>query len=173
MKKFKNHDELVEKLAEMIINLDIAKNEYQTDIYLYYDRTTGKAKLTEFINVGGNSWLNDSHYTVYCDAEHNECIYDMFEGFKDIAMALEITEKELTAKIVKQYDCDEEYAQSYLYDYINDNDDVSEKLEEVYADFMRTDMKSEYIISAENHICEAEENVLNNEEEYEDYEERM
>lgn len=73
-----NYNEIVENLAEMLKQFDIDENMYQTDVYMYVDEN-GNATLETFTNVGGNSWLDDDHYTIYSDKEHYE------GGFNDWA----------------------------------------------------------------------------------------
>lgn len=69
MKKIKNREELIEQLADMMIDLDAEGNLYQTDIYLYVD-DEGNGTLDTYQNVGGNSWLDDDHITIYSDMPH-------------------------------------------------------------------------------------------------------
>ncbi len=61
--KLKNYDELIPQIARMI--LDHLKNHtrYQEDIYLYVD-ADGVGTLELFQNSGGNSWIDDNHYTL-------------------------------------------------------------------------------------------------------------
>lgn len=61
MKKYseiaKNHRN---EIIEAIKALEKSDPQVQTDLYLYPDGTT-----EEFINVGGNSWLDNEHKVVY------------------------------------------------------------------------------------------------------------
>lgn len=66
-----NYDQILEELTNLLIDFDLDQNEYQTDVYLYIGED-GKARLDTFINVGGDSWLNDDHITIYCDRPHYE-----------------------------------------------------------------------------------------------------
>lgn len=70
-----NYDEVREALIESIADLETRKNRYQTDIYLYIDEN-GHGTIDTFANVGGNSWLNDDHITIYTDREHYETKLD-------------------------------------------------------------------------------------------------
>lgn len=55
-----------DKLIEAIIALEKSDPKYQVDLYLYPDGSTD-----EFVNVGGNSWLNDDHIKIYsCNHEY-------------------------------------------------------------------------------------------------------
>ena len=74
MLRLKNHDEIYEALVEQLKEFAISKNKYQTDVYLYVK--DGKGTIDTFTNVGGNSWLNDDHITIYSDKEHFETIMD-------------------------------------------------------------------------------------------------
>lgn len=74
MLRLKNHDEVYEALVEQLKEFAITKNKYQTDIYLYVK--DGNGTVYTFTNVGGNSWLNDDHTTIYSDKEHCETIMD-------------------------------------------------------------------------------------------------
>lgn len=71
-----NEDEIREELTDMIMELDKARRQHHTDIYLYIDEE-GKGKLHEFENPGGNSWIDDDHYTLYTDKPHYDDL-DMF-----------------------------------------------------------------------------------------------
>ena len=48
-----------EKLAELMKKVHLGNYPFQIDIYLYPD-----GSVDDFVNVGGNSWLNDDHITV-------------------------------------------------------------------------------------------------------------
>lgn len=83
MKKITNLDEVKRNLFDMIFELEFEENEYQTDIYAYYDEETGKVALEYFENVGGNSWLDDDHITVYTDGPHYDKLEDEFDFADD------------------------------------------------------------------------------------------
>lgn len=83
-----NREEIVEKLAEMLIDFAKARHPYQSDVYLYYDEATCTASLDIFDNIGGNGWLDDDHYTIYSDRPHynnDDCIDDncIDEAYQD------------------------------------------------------------------------------------------
>lgn len=65
----KNHDQVVERLTQIIVNFQKRLNGFQTDVYGYLNKD-GTIRLETFINVGGNSWKNDGHILVYSDYEH-------------------------------------------------------------------------------------------------------
>ena len=81
--EIKNYDEIRENLADMLVQFDKdANTDYQTDVYLYYDEKEKTARLDTFVNVGGNSWLNDDHKTIYTDKEHYN------SGLKDFGVEI-------------------------------------------------------------------------------------
>ena len=91
--KVNNYEGLVEKLTDMIIDLDVENAPFQVDVYLYVDEE-GDWSLDEFINVGGNSWRNDDHITVYSYKGG----YDSYEG--------DMTDEEKKDFLVSEYLCD-------------------------------------------------------------------
>lgn len=80
-----NANELKDELMELIKSYEFEKNEYQTDVYLYVDEETNTGSLYEFVNIGGNSWLNDDHYVLYIDKQHHESIWDFYMSGDDLA----------------------------------------------------------------------------------------
>ena len=108
MKELKNRAEIVAELAKMLREFDLALNPYDTDVYLYYDENEKTAELDTFVNVGGNSWLNDDHYTIYTDCEHHETDFDFFDNLDDLADAVGIRKEELIKKAAKYADIDVE-----------------------------------------------------------------
>lgn len=73
-----NREQIIEQLAELLKQFDKDGNDYQTDVYMYVD-DQGNGMLDTFVNVGGNSWLDDDHYTVYSDKAH----YEAYNGYYD------------------------------------------------------------------------------------------
>lgn len=71
----KNKEKVLAELIEQIKEFTISHNEYQTDVYLYIDED-GNGTIDTFTNVGANSWLNDDHFTIYCDREHHDSMMD-------------------------------------------------------------------------------------------------
>ena len=61
----KNRIEVVQQLAELLRKFDIELNQYDTDVYLYYNSESQTATLDTFVNVSGREWLDDDHYTIY------------------------------------------------------------------------------------------------------------
>lgn len=75
MKTLKNYDEVVDRIAEEMRDLDRRALDFQVDIYLYIDEE-GNGEIDTFSNPGGNSWRNDDHIVVYSDGPHFD---DYFE----------------------------------------------------------------------------------------------
>ena len=106
-----NFNELNDELIELFKQFDKDFNQYDTDVYLYYDADTNTAELDTFVNPGGNSWIQDDHYTIYTDKQHYDDFMDWYDGdldliadvlgttvdelYKEVAYALEISEDEL------------------------------------------------------------------------------
>lgn len=88
MKELNNHNELVNELTDMLITFDKECNQYQTDVYLYYDKENNTALLDTFVNVGGNSWLDDDHFTIYHDSQHYEDWSDYYTEISEFAWGL-------------------------------------------------------------------------------------
>ncbi len=160
MKKFKitNRDEVVEQLAEMMIQFDKDANSYQTDVYLYVDEK-GKGNLDTFVNVGGNSWLNDDHYTVYTDKEHTDSYLDThYQDENDIADVIGVSLDQLHKETKEYYHYDEKDIDddkcvptySEIRKYVSDKEDYCDKLHSEYCSCI-DELKPEYLERAE--IC--------------------
>lgn len=75
----KNYDEVLDEIIETMRELDRDAARFQTDIYLYIENGIGR--VTTFVNVGGNSWLNDDHLLIY---EHKACT-SVEEGWDEMS----------------------------------------------------------------------------------------
>ncbi|MBR4320645.1 MAG: hypothetical protein IKI37_11865 [Oscillospiraceae bacterium] len=75
--RIKNYEETVETLARMMAELEKETHPYWTDIYLYLS-DDGVATLCEYQNVGGNSWLDDNHYTIYRNPASCDGVLDRY-----------------------------------------------------------------------------------------------
>lgn len=73
-----NRAEIINELAEMIMQFDKERSDYCTDVYLYYDAENKTARLHLFGNPGGQSWIDDDHYTIYSDTAHFNTVFDFF-----------------------------------------------------------------------------------------------
>lgn len=158
MKELKNRAEIVAKLAEMLKKFDLELNTYDTDVYLYYDEAEKTAELDTFVNVGGNSWLNDDHYTIYTDCEHHETDFDFFDNLDDLADAVGIRKEELIKKAAKYADIDvEDVAYYEIARFIESDDKLMEKLHETYKTYL-DEMENDYVERADYIISEWESN---------------
>ena len=154
----KNRAEIVAKLAEMLKKFDLELNPYDTDVYLYYDEAEKTAELDTFVNVGGNSWLNDDHYTIYTDCEHHETDFDFFDNLDDLADAVGIRKEELIKKAAKYADIDvEDVAYYEVARFIESDDKLMEKLHETYKTYL-DEMENDYVERADYIISEWESN---------------
>lgn len=149
----KNREEIIEKLTEMLIEFDENCNNYQTDVYLYYDSENQTAELDTFVNVGGNSWLNDNHYTIYCDKEHYENYLSWYQEKQEFADVLEIPIEKLEAEIREYFDLnnegiDEEIQYGDYIEFFERTDKYTEKLSGAYSDYL-DQIRSEYVYRAE------------------------
>lgn len=89
-----NWTDLVAELADRMMQADIDCNRYQTDIYMYLNKD-GSARISDFVNVGGNSWLDDDHITVWIDHEHTEDYLDWYTSVTEIADMLDLTNRQV------------------------------------------------------------------------------
>lgn len=126
--KIQNWTDLVSALADRMLQADIDCNRYQTDIYLYVHED-GSWELEDFVNVGGNSWLDDNHITVWRDKEHLEDWTDWYQTIRDFADTLGVAEDALKQTVL---------------DWINSNDDViTLELSDIYysdvVEYLRSD----------------------------------
>lgn len=147
----KNREEIIEQLTKMLMQFDKDCNKYQTDVYLYYDEENQTAKLDAFVNVGGNSWLDDDHYTIYTDREHyDDGVFSYYQQSSEIAEALEMSEEEFDAKIRQHWDMDEDENPDWyeICKFVKSNDTYMEKLTANYNDCI-DEMQPEYVCKAE------------------------
>ena len=148
----KNREQLVNELAEMLMQFDRDLNSaYDTDVYLYYDESTQTARLETFVNVGGNSWLDDDHYTIYTDKQHYDSYMDWYEGNLDlIADVLGITIEDLCLETMEYNNTDDEddISEADVLYYIYDCGKYGQTLYDYYCDAIDNDYESEYADAA-------------------------
>lgn len=159
-REIKNHVELADQLRTMIENAVIECCSYDRDLYLYIDKETGDGSLTWFENVGGRSWIDDDHITIYTDKEHHETMYDACTEIGDFADVLEIRYDDLIQTCREWYAhkhdmdvediADEDINWNDVVDMIDGNCDLSDKYQEWYEEYVRDDL-SEYI---NDQVCE-------------------
>lgn len=158
----KNREQIIEQLTEMLMQFDKDMNEYQTDVYLYYNKENQTAELDTFINVGGNSWLDDDHYTIYSDKEHYETVWDWFNDSTEIADVLEYpTYTEFNYDVRQAFEIEEDdgIAWEDCIAYVKSNDDYMEKIYAAYNEYI-DDMRSEYTERAEVIIKQFEDEMI-------------
>lgn len=164
MKELKNRGEIVEQLTETLMDFAKDLNKYQTDVYLYYDEETQTAELDTFVNVGGNSWLNDDHYTIYRDPEHYDDWTDYYTENEEFASGLDMDWKTLEAETKDYLELDEDEKEDYqveyfeVRNYIKSREDYSDKLISVYESYI-DETRPEYAEEAERIISEWEEDT--------------
>lgn len=152
----KNREAVIEKLAEMLKQFDMDRNQYQTDVYAYYNKETEEVTLDTFTNVGGNSWLDDYHTTIYTDKEHHDGISDHFQSIQEFADALDMSVEEITAKTAEYREIDIEDVDYYEVQIYVDEEHI-EKLTEVFNDYYLDDVP--YVELAEEIISRYEDEV--------------
>lgn len=153
-----NREQIIEQLTEMLIQFDKNANKYQTDVYLYYDAETQTAELDTFVNVGGNSWLDDDHYTIYSDKEHYEDVFNWYQNTAEIADALDISNTELEYEVREYHglDADDEPDYGDFVEYVKKQDNYMEILTAAYYDAIE-EIRPDYIEKAENIMDEFDE----------------
>ena len=149
-----NHDQIIEQLSELLRQFDVKLNRYQTDVYMYV-RENGFAELDTFVNVGGNSWLDDDHITIYSDCEHYDDIYDSFDTIESLCDAAGI---QRDSKLIADMDWIE------IRDYIKSNPILDQSLIDEYiaclpdmSDYHdRANVIFDYAIERLREYCELE-----------------
>lgn len=150
----KNKQDIIDRLVELLKQFDISLNRYQTDVYLYLD-DDGNASLDTFVNVGGNSWLDDDHYTIYSDKEHYDTFIDFWTTIGELAEALEVSEEKFIEDVANFYHMDiEDVGYVECHDYICDHEKLFDKLAEIYTDYICNQLNAEYAEKAE-HITDS------------------
>lgn len=106
-KYIENTEEIRQRLTEMLMEDAKEMCGYQRDIYMYID-DNGRASLEWFINVGGNSWLDDDHIRLHVCREHYEGIEDSIEDTKMLAEIIDMTDAELADHVSEDMEIDRE-----------------------------------------------------------------
>lgn len=163
----KNRKQIIEQLTEMLMQFDKDFNSYQTDVYLYYDKENQTAELDTFVNVGGCSWLDDDHYTIYWDNQHYDTIWDWFNNSTELADVLEYptyTEFDYDVRQLLEMDADEELDWDDYVTFVKSNDDCMEKIFATYNECI--DERRSYYINKAEEIMERFDREREMEEEY-------
>lgn len=159
----KNRKEIIEQLTEMLMQFDKdANTSYQTDVYLYYDEENQTATLDTFVNVGGNSWLNDDHYTIYTDKEHYDGdMWSFYQSIEELAEYAEISLDELREKVIEHLKLNDDEKEDFELDYyeareyFKANEEYMEKLQEALDEYIDS-IRSDYVENAEEIISRFE-----------------
>lgn len=155
MIEIKNKPEIIKQLSTILRDFEIELNKYQSDVYLYL-KENGKAELYVYTNIGGNSWLDDDHVTLYRDMPHFDSYADYFEQISDLANIANMSEKELIEKVAKDNDIDVDDVEYF---------DCKEYIKKSYSN----ELKKAYIELLEER-CSTEEYERRAEEILEEYE---
>lgn len=149
-----NFDEIRDEFIEMLISFAKEARQYQTDVYLYVDEATNTGELYEFTNVGGNSWLDDDHYVLYRDKQHNENVFDWYNDIDELAYVIGISEEQLIAETADfvELDIDDVDYNDVIY-YIRHKDEYLDAVNAAYCDAVE-DMRPEYTSQADEIIAE-------------------
>lgn len=152
MAVLKNRNDILVQLVNILMDFDKQSNNYQTDVYLYYNIDTETAELDTFINVGGNSWLNNDHYSIYSDMPHEDDWSNFYCNRGEFAEALNIPYSTFNTEVIDFLNItDEEDYEVEWYDeykYIISREDYTNTLISIYYTYI-DDMKVEYEEKAE------------------------
>ena len=126
--------------------------------------------MEEFVNVGGNSWLNDDHYVIYIDNQHYEDEFDVIPDISAMALSININEEQLIREAAEYNEIDEDDVDySDVVYYIKHNDEYMDKMHEAHCNDI-DEQKSVYYYEACELIEELEKKI-DEENEYMDGEE--
>lgn len=146
----KNLETILNELVEMLMQFDRDLNSYDTDVYLYYYAETETASLSTFVNVGGNSWLDDNHYTIYTDRQHYDTFLDFWNDIAEFAESLGMTEDKLISLVAEYFRYEpEEIDYHDVRKFFNYNEEYFDKLKEEYCGFIES-LRSEYVERADD-----------------------
>ena len=153
-----NYSEIKEKLIEILKEHDLNRDCCEVDVYLY--NRDNKPVLDTFLNCGGNSWLDDDHYTLGRLSEY----YDnsqFWECFNSISMALEelgLQKDDVIGKIdTDMSDWDEEEINTEIEHYLCR--EYSDKISKIYKDLQDSEWADNYDSAAESMIDLALDNL--------------
>lgn len=142
MTVLKNHKAIVDKMANLLRGFDYDLCDYQQDVYLYYDADTQTAELDVFVNVGGDSYLNDDHCTIHVDKEHFDNVFDRVledsdDKIQTLADILDITRQDLVQQTAKHFGYDVDDVDDWsVIDYVKSNDDYYTAIWDAYDDML-------------------------------------
>lgn len=145
----KNRQAVIEQLTEMLMKFDKSFNQYNTDVYLYYNEETKEATLDEFVYIG-SSWRDDDHVTIYTDECHYDDIYEyMMDYFEEnVSDALDMDIVDIEKAVSEWLDIDIDDVDDYDIEKWVDKFHY-EKIHEYYNDRFIDENRSDYVERAE------------------------
>lgn len=147
--KIKNDTDIIEEFTDILMDFDKIRNQYQTDVYLYYDNDTQTARLELFENIGGNSWKDDDHYVLYRDKAHYDDDFTFyFDSVSSIAERLDLEENKLLEMVEKKMEI-QNADYSDICTYIKSDKACMDKMEEAVCNLI-DNSRTEYFEQAEN-----------------------
>ena len=142
-----NREEIISTLTDILVQFDKDEKPYYTDVYLYYDEETQTARLTTFENVGGRSWLDDDHFTIYSDKPHDSDIEYYYQDDDYIARVIGIPYVQMLTETRNYHNYDDDDTSDpewwEIWQYVTSRDDYSDALYEDYYSYI-DDMYSDY-----------------------------
>lgn len=101
--------------------------------------------------MGGHSWINDDHVTIYSDEPHHVSIYDYFDSVLEFADALEISKDDLieATRKFKNLDTDDSIERIEVIDYIKSDDKLVDKITAFYISYYVDDYNVEFLSKAQ------------------------
>lgn len=150
-----NKSEIINELAEMMMQFDKERRGYCTDVYLYYDAENKTARLKLYENPGGQSWTDDGHYTIYTDNEHFNSVFDFFDEEQDVnelSECIGVSIAEMKTAIENEYDLTN-YELTYkdAKEWIEGISEYMDKISESY-DLCIDNLADQYITTAQGII---------------------
>lgn len=133
----KNRLDIEYELKKILIDLYTAQYNHQIDVYAYVDN--GTVVFDTFDNPGGNSWLEDEHFTIYSVQGDMISKFPDFLEFEieDYANLLEMTKEELVELVAEKSEIDTEDVDEYDCEkVICDNEELSKKYDKGYEEFL-------------------------------------
>jgi hypothetical protein len=124
--------------------------EYETDVYLYYDKDTQTATLDTYANVDGNSWIDDDHYIIYTDEPHYRGFWDFFDYEQDMHLIFGLDSSEELDDLVRGYfnmEPDERITVADYIEFVNNTPSFYNMIYETYKESI-DEMRNEYQIEA-------------------------
>ncbi len=160
MKELKNRQAVIDQIVCMLMEHDIDHTSYQEDIYLYID-DNGVGTVETFVNVGGNSWLDDDHITVRCMSEDYTDWTDFVPEIGSVADVLGWEVHTLRERVAAwmcetgwQYNASDINYQD-VRQFIQAHPSLLEQIQDAEASYIREDLRSNYYEEANLYLDEA------------------